>query len=85
MNDHTELIINIIGYFGSALIIIAFTLNSLKLLKSFSVRYQILNLAGGALVLFNSWYYHAFPSVVISIFWVVISVVALTKIYRSRK
>lgn len=77
--------INVIGYFGSALIIVAFTLNSLKVLKSFSAKYQILNLAGGAMVLFNSWYYHAFPSVVISIFWVIISVVALTKIYRSQK
>ncbi len=77
--------INVIGYFGSALIIVAFTLNSLKVLKSFSAKYQILNLAGGAMVLFNSWYYHAFPSVVISVFWVIISVVALTKIYRSQK
>lgn len=83
MNNNLEIIINVVGYIGSALIIIAFALNSLKVLKSYSAKYQIMNLAGGAFVLWNSWYYHAFPSVLVSVFWVIIAIVALARIKRS--
>lgn len=83
MNNNLEIAINVVGYIGSALLIIAFALNSLKVLKSFSIKYQILNLLGGSFVLWNSWYYHAFPSVVVSIFWVIIALVAMVRIKRS--
>jgi hypothetical protein len=74
-------VIDVIGYLGSFLIILAYLLISFNKLKSSSSTFQVLNLVGGALVLCNSWFYGAFPSVLISVFWILI---ASYSIYKNR-
>lgn len=76
-------LVDIIGYLGSFLIILAYALNSLEKIESSSVKYQMLNLIGGIFVLSNSWFYGAFPSVVISIFWVLVATISIYKVLFS--
>ena len=84
MTSPLELILNLLGYTGSAFIIIAFLLNSFKYMKSDAMSYQLLNLLGGALVLVNSWYFGAFPSVVVSVFWVLIAGISIVRIMQKK-
>ena len=47
-------------------------------------RYQMLNLAGGALVLVNSFYHGAMPSVAVNVFWIGIALFALSRVWLAR-
>lgn len=69
--------IDVIGWFGAALVVIAYLLLTLRKIKSKSRLYQLLNLFGGAGVLINSAVYHAFPSVVINALWILIAIFGL--------
>jgi hypothetical protein len=78
----TNLLIDITGWVGVALLLIAYALVSIKKLEGDALVYQSLNLTGGALLIVNSFYYGAFPSVGINIAWIGIAVLT---IYRKRR
>ena len=80
--DH--LLINTVGYAGSVLLILAFLLNCMKKLDSASPAYQLMNLTGATLTLFNAWFFGAMPSATISVFWMVVSVVFLVRGARNK-
>lgn len=74
-----NLIIDILGWTGVGALLIAYGLVSLKKLEGDSPFYQILNLVGSALLMVNSTYYGAYPSVSINIAWIGIGIFALTR------
>lgn len=80
-----KLFIDIIGWIGSAEVIIAYALNSTQKMKSDSLLFQILNLTGAAFLIANTIYYHAYPSAVINIVWVGIALFAIGKIIMQKK
>ena len=47
------------------------------------VAYQALNLAGGVLMLINSFYHGAMPSVAVNVFWIAIAVFTLGRAFRT--
>ena len=47
--------------------------------------YQALDLVGGALVLVNSFYHGAMPSVAVNVFWIAIGVFALSRAFLGRR
>jgi hypothetical protein len=78
-----SLTIDVFGWSGVAALLIAYGLVSTKKLEGDSPIYQLLNLAGSALLIINSFYYGAYPSVGVNIAWVGIAVFALTRRKRA--
>ena len=83
---HNPIMIDAGGWIGLALPLIAFTLVSRRWLAGDSTIYQLANVAGSILLIINSFFYDAYPSVGINIAWVAIGLSALLwKQYCSRK
>ncbi len=81
---NNNLIIDIVGWVGVAALLLAYGLVSLRRVDGDSVVYQMLNVIGGALLIVNSFYYGAFPSVGINVAWIVIGLLTLSRIRFGR-
>jgi len=81
-----NIMIDIAGWIGVALLLIAYALISARRLAGDSTTYQLFNVAGSVLLIINSFFYGAYPSVGINIAWIAIALSALLwKHYCSRK
>lgn len=78
-----SLIIEILGWIGSICIIIAYMLNLNKKLAVDSVAYYALNIVGSGLLIVNTAWHHAYPSMAINIVWVIIPVVTIVRARRG--
>jgi hypothetical protein len=67
-----------LGWIGAAALVAAYWLVSTRKTSGDSTRYQMLNLIGSVLVLVNSLYYGAYPSVAVNGLWVAIGVYSLS-------
>ena len=80
-----DLVIDILGWTGVAALLLAYGLVSYKKLDGDSIAYQSLNLLGSALLILNSFYYGAYPSVGVNIAWIAIALLTLSRaISRSK-
>ncbi len=75
----------ILGWAGAAAVIAAYGLNSYQKIKSDSIIFQLLNLAGGIFLIVYTLYLEAYASTFINIVWVIIAVSAIAKIALTRK
>ena len=75
-----ELIIDLLGRIGAAVLLIAYGLVSARKLAGDSVSYQLMNLLGSAFLILNSSYYGAFPSVSVNVVWIAIAAISLIRI-----
>lgn len=73
------MIIDIIGWIGSVLVIIAYALNMYNKLDANSLPYYFMNIAGSACLILNTIYHHAIPSAVVNIIWIILAIVAMAK------
>ena len=73
------MVIEILGWLGSVLVILAYALNIKKKLDSDSLLYYFLNITGSSLLIINTLYHHAIPSMMVNVVWVLIAVVAIFK------
>ncbi|MGH7099277.1 MAG: CBU_0592 family membrane protein [Stellaceae bacterium] len=71
------------GFAGAAIIIIAYLANQRGRLRSDDWRYPLANLIGAALILVSLFFEWNFPSAVIEVFWIAISLYGLAR--SSRK
>lgn len=78
-------LIDIAGWVGVAALLAAYALVSTKRLAGDSTAYQLLNLFGSAVLIVNSFYYGAYPSVGVNVAWIGISIYALTRKRLSDK
>lgn len=69
----------IVGWFGTILILSAYFLVSIKKISSDSRLYQLLNLLGAVGVIVNSLTHGAIPSVGLNVVWLIIAVYGLIK------
>ena len=69
--------IDIIGWIGSVMVVLAYGLNIWNKLASDSVTYFLLNIVGSGCLIANTLYHHAIPSAVVNIVWIGIAAVAL--------
>ncbi len=76
--------INLIGWAGSAAVILAYVLVSTNRLKGDSVAYQILNLFGGVFLITNTIYFGAYPSTFVNFVWVCIAIFAIARVGRPK-
>lgn len=73
------MLIETLGWTGSLLVLIAYALNMNKKLPADSLTYYLLNILGSALLIINTAYHHAFPSMAVNIIWVIIPVVTIVR------
>ncbi|HCQ03995.1 MAG TPA: hypothetical protein DIT99_26355 [Candidatus Latescibacteria bacterium] len=78
-----ESIVDILGWFGTCLLVLGYILISAKKVHGQSISYQLFNLIGSIFLGVNSYYYGALPSVGISIMWIGIGGVTLLQILQS--
>ncbi len=74
-----NVIVDIIGWVGVASLLIAYALVSARRFGGDAIAYQLLNLIGSALLIVNSAYYRAYPSVGVNVAWIGIAVYALAR------
>ena len=80
-----NLLIELAGWLGTAALLLAYGLVSTRRLPADGPIYQLLNLAGGGLVLVNSFYHGAMPSVAVNVFWIAIGIFALSRVWVARR
>src|SRR5262249_10416809 len=71
--------VDVIGWLGAVLLLLAYALVSGKRLDGASVRYQLLNVAGAVLLIVHSAWYGAYPSAALNVVWAIVGLVALTR------
>lgn len=74
-----KLIVDIIGWLGSALLVAAYILVSKKRIDPESIPYQGMNLGGSIMLIVNSYYYGAFPSTAVNVVWIFIGLFYISK------
>jgi hypothetical protein len=74
-----KILIDVIGWIGTGLLLMAFFLVSTKRTQGDTGLYQGLNILGSGLLIANSFYYGAFPSVGINIAWIAIATFSLAR------
>lgn len=78
------LLIDTFGWLGSALLIIAYLLNSFNYLATQASWYQGMNLVGGALLIINTVFLGAYPSSVLNVVWVIIAGINMLQAGRKQ-
>lgn len=73
----------IMGSLGVAILLLAFVLNMLKIIKTESLSYLLLNFIGAGIACFASWLIPYFPFVILEGVWAVVSLVSLVKNLRN--
>ena len=69
----------IMGSLGVAMLLLAFILNMLKIIKTESLSYLLLNFIGAGIACFASYLISYFPFVILEGVWAVVSLVSLVK------
>ena len=72
-------VINVLGWIGAASLLCAYWLVSTQTVTGDSITYQGMNFLGAILVLANSLYYGAYPSVGVNAAWIAIGAYALAR------
>ena len=73
----------IMGSLGVSILLLAFLLNMLKIIKTDSLSYPLLNFIGAGIACFASWLIPYFPFVILEGVWAVVSLVSLVKYRRG--
>jgi len=71
----------IMGSLGVAILLLAFLLNMLKIIKTESLSYLLLNFIGAAIACFASWLIPYFPFVILEGVWAAVSLVSLVRFF----
>lgn len=76
----TELAVEVVGWGGALLILLAYLLLSAGKLDGQSRIYQWMNVVGAAGFVINGWWHGALPSTTLNVVWMGIGLVALWNI-----
>ena len=79
-----EILIEIAGWTGAALILAAYLLISTGRTTGQSTLYQGMNVAGAAGFIVNGWWHGAVPSAALNVVWMLIGGIALWRIMRRK-
>ena len=80
----TNLLINILGWTGSVLYLLAYALVSLKKTEGDSVLYQGLNIIAGILLVVYTVYLGAYATTALNVVWAAIGVFTLGRKWLTR-
>jgi hypothetical protein len=76
---------DLVGFAGAAIAVVAYFANQQRWLRSDDWRYPLANLAAAALILVSLCFEWNFPSVVIEVFWAIISIWGVIKASGGRR
>jgi hypothetical protein len=79
-----EIAVEIAGWIGAALILLAYLLLSAGKLTGQSLVYQGMNVVGAAGFVVNGWWHGAIPSAALNVLWLLIGAIASWRIIRKR-
>eukprot|EP01133_Synstelium_polycarpum_P011291 gene11291-13173_t len=76
---------DIVATIGVSLLLIAFFLQTLKVIRSESNTYGLLNLIGAAVAGYSSWMIGFFPFVVLEAVWCGVAILSLIKNFKTKR
>ena len=80
-----ELAVEVVGWAGAVLILLAYLLLSAGKLTGQSMTYQAMNVVGAAGFVVNGWWHGALPSATLNVLWLMIGLFASIRILQRRK
>ena len=82
--DLTRWLVEVAGWAGAVLILVAYALLSAGRMTGRSLNYQLMNVVGAAGFVINGWWHGALPSAALNVLWLLIGAVASWRILRKR-
>ena len=82
--DLTRWAVEIAGWGGAVLILLAYLLLSAGRLTGQSLAYQAMNVVGAAGFVINGWWHGAIPSAALNVLWLLIGAIATWRILKKR-
>ena len=82
--SNVEIFVEVVGWAGALLILLAYLLLSAGRLTGQSIVYQGMNIVGAAGFVINGWWHRAIPSAALNVLWLLIGAVASWRIIRKR-
>jgi len=79
-----EIAVEVVGWGGAVLILLAYLLLSAGRLTGQSLLYQGMNVVGAAGFVINGWWHGAMPSAALNVLWLLIGAVASWRILKKR-
>ena len=80
-----ELAVEVAGWAGALLILLAYLLLSAEKLTGQSLAYQGMNVVGAAGFVINGWWHGALPSAALNVLWLLIGAIATWRILKKRR
>jgi hypothetical protein len=81
----TGIVVDVVGWLGAGALLSAYALVSSGRVQGRGRRFQLLNLLGAGGLLVNGAYHGAWPSAGLNTFWLVVAVLALTRLPRAHR
>ena len=79
-----EIAVEIAGWGGAVLILLAYLLLSAGRLTGQSLNYQLMNVVGAAGFIINGWWHGALPSAALNVLWLLIGAFASWRIVKRK-
>jgi len=79
-----EVAVEVVGWGGALLILLAYLLLSMGRVTGQSLLYQGMNIVGAAGFVINGWWHRALPSAALNVLWLLIGAIASWRIIRKR-
>jgi hypothetical protein len=79
-----EIAIEVVGWAGASLILLAYLLVTVGRLTGQSPLFQWMNLLGAAGFVVNGWAHKALPSASLNVIWMLIAAVALWRLWKRK-
>ncbi len=73
-------LVEVIGWLGVALILLAYILTSFNALDNQSLVYQLLNLFGALGILIDTWVKKDYQPVFLNVVWALVAIVAIARL-----
>jgi hypothetical protein len=80
-----DLLVQIIGWIGTFLIVLAYFLVTYNKVSSTGKTYALMNLFGAIGIGINVYFHRAWPAVIMELIWALIAISSLVKIAVKRK
>ena len=75
----------IVGLFGTTFVVGSYLALQMRWISGHRIGYPLLNAIGAAMIVFSLLFEFNFSAMTVEVFWVVISVIGISKCLRSRK
>lgn len=83
--DLARWLVEIVGWGGATLILLAYLLLSAGRMTGQSLSYQAMNVVGAAGFVVNGWWHGALPSATLNVLWLMIGLFASIRILKRRR